>query len=879
MTKEQLFFKILKGFFVGAQVQGKTGYIRLMQIKSHYYNKCVLPSLNDGIHRRLSPFPEYREEIFEQLCAFLSRCLSPTGSICLNKTRLGVTATPDQGDQGNFIRFNETPQHPAICNHACKGTDVFLNWATHMLYYMKTDRPLGDLEVELSGVRFFFDVSGLMHNKSNEKGEISYQFQGKRGDGTLIIAVTPAEGRKKNKSGAILQQLQQEGVQVDEETIKNAASLFESQGEKDYFINKDARDFLKKQFSLWMHQYLCGREILWSEERNKKMQVLQKLTFQIISLISQFEEELVRIWNKPKFVLKANYVITLDRLAQKDAGLIRRLAPHPGIRAQVDEWRKLELVADSFQISDLFQDGSPEKGLSNKYFLLPIDTKHFKDLEGEILSLFDHLDEQLDGWLIKSENYQALNTILPKFKERVQVIYIDPPFNREQDPGYSYSVKYKDAAWITLLENRLQLARQTLRKSGCIFVRCDYNGNMYVRLLMDQIFGPENFKNEVVIKRSGIQKQAKNKLLVATDSLFFYSKTEEGKPNEIYEHRGTNWLPFVHYPGTRKSNKNRLVFDNILEPPRGRHWGLKQELIDKWAGKGWVRFRCRGCGYEHYKGEWKDCPQCGSQEFTPELKNPPKKIDSNWTNIQSYSQDPAFPTRNAEDILKRVFEVASAEGDLVMDFFLGSGTAAAAAQKMKRKWIGVEMGDHFYTYVLPRMKRVLAGEQTGISKEVNWQGGGFFKYCELEQYEDTLSKMEYEGLDSPARSDIDPFHPVSGQPSNQLPGAGPDIDPFHQERGPGLCCETSTAGRDTNPFHRYRFLADQVMLDVLERETPQIRANLSLLYEQADIPGSLSCLTGKWIRKITTGEVEFQDGSKLNTDNFDWKLIKPFIRW
>ncbi|MGB4505337.1 MAG: site-specific DNA-methyltransferase [Syntrophaceticus sp.] len=817
MTKEQLFFKTLKDIFVGAQVKGKSGYIRLMQIRSHYYKKHFLPSLKDEIHSQLSPFPEYREEIFEQLSTFFSSYLRPGGS----------------------LYFYKTTQHPSFYDKAFKGTDVFLYWTTHMLHYVKTDHPLNNLEIELDGIRFFFDVSGLKQNKSIEKPEISYQFQGKQEDGTLIFAVEPTERRKKKKFSAILHQLQKEGVQITEETIKSAISLFESQGERDYFINKDASNFLKEQFGLWMYQNLCSRDTLWNEEQITKMQILQKITFKIISSISQFEEELLRIWNKPKFVRKANYVITIDRIAQKDVEVLSRLASHTGYHLQVDEWQKLGLVDEGFQLTDIFEEGSvdsPEKCLSNSYCHLPIDTKHFKDLEGDILSLFDHLDEQLDGWLIKSENYQALNTILPKFKERVQVIYIDPPFNREQDPGYSYSVNYKDAAWITLLENRLQLALKALSKTGCIFVRCDYNGNMYVRLLMDQIFGPENFKNEIIIKRSGIQKQAKNKLLVATDSLFFYSKADEGKPKDVYEHRETNWLPFVHYPGTRRSNKNRLVFDYILEPPQGRHWGLKQELINKWVSKGWVRFRCRNCGHEHYQGEWKGCPLCGSQEFIPELKNPPKKIDSNWTNIQSYSQDPAFPTRNAEDILKRVFDVASAEGDLVMDFFLGSGTATAVAQKMKRKWIGIEMGNHFYTYVLPRMKKVLAGEQTGISKEVNWQGGGFFKYCELEQYEDTMSKMEYEGLDSPA---------------------GPDMD----------------------PFHRYTFLADQVMLDALERKTPQIRANPSLLYDDVDIPGSLSCITGKWIQKITTGKIEFQDGSTVNTNNFDWKLIKPFIWW
>lgn len=637
-------------------------------------------------------------------------------------------------------------------------------------------------------------------------------------DARLLAEITLAAGFTDFEGGGISYNI----------PYAKSVSLFESQGEQNYFIHKSPRLFLKEQFHLWLHQNLLESSKVWNKESIEKVQVLQKITYKLISLFSPFEEELIRIWNKPKFILKANYVITLDRIAQKDENLIRRLAAHPGIQSQIEEWRKLELVDGDFPITDL--------GLSAKNCILPIDTKYFKDLEPEILSLFDHLDEQLDGWLIKSENYQALNTILPKFKERVQVIYIDPPFNRQQEPGYSYSVKYKDASWITLLENRLQPARQMLRDTGCIFVRCDYNGNMFVRLLMDQIFGRKNFKNELIIKRSGIQKQAKNRLLVATDSLFFYSKTDKGRPKGIYEPRNAGWLYFVHYPGVRKSTKERHVFGYTLEPPQGRHWGLKQELIDKWVEKRWVRFRCRNCGYEHYSGKWKGCPHCGSQDFIPELKNPPKRIDSNWTNIQSYSQDPAFPTRNAEDILQRVFETASDKGDLVMDFFLGSGTATAVAQKMQRKWIGVEMGEHFYTYVLPRMKRVLAGEQTGISKEVNWQGGGFFKYCELEQYEDTLNKVEY------------------GETA------------FQKSSAPEL-------------LHSYIFLADHEKLDDLERNKDPLHADLSLLYEDVDLSGSLSCLTGQWIRRITPEKVEFEGGSIVKTDNFEWELIKPFIRW
>ncbi|MCD6317814.1 site-specific DNA-methyltransferase, partial [Candidatus Aerophobetes bacterium] len=341
------------------------------------------------------------------------------------------------------------------------------------------------------------------------------------------------------------------------------------------------------------------------------------------------------------------------------------------------------------------------------------------------------------------------------YKEKVRTIYIDPPFNKEQDADYLYNVKYKDSTWISLLGNRLRLARSLLSDRGSIFVRCDYNGNMFVRLLMNEIFGKENFKNEIILNRSGIQKEAKNKFLVATDSLFLFSKNEAWQPKESYEFRETGWLPFVHYPGERKTNNERIVFEYSLLPPAGRHWGIDQELINNWLTKKWIRFRCKVCGYEHYEGVWKKCPKCNKNEFIPEIKNPPKKVDSNWTGIPSYSQDPDFPTRNAEELLQRVIESTSNPSELVMDFFLGIGTATAVAQKLKRKWIGIEIGEHFFPYkgkdgkpkgVLVRMKEVLASkgnlEPYGISNSVDWTGGGSFKYQILEQYEDTLDNIE-----------------------------------------------------------------------------------------------------------------------------------------
>jgi hypothetical protein len=188
-----------------------------------------------------------------------------------------------------------------------------------------------------------------------------------------------------------------------------------------------------------------------------------------------------------------------------------------------------------------------------------------------------------------------------------------------------------------------------------------------------------------------------------------------------------------------------------------------------------------------------------------------------------------------------------------MDFFLGSGTTVAVAHKLGRKWIGVEMGKHFYTVVLPRMKRVLFYDKSGISKEKDVQerynpekAGGFFKYYALEQFEDTLRRAQY------AEADL-----------------------FTESLREDPC--------------QYLFLRDLKMLEALEVdwEKGKVRVDLSRLYEGIDIPETLSNLTGRWIRRIypdpqnpkVVAAVEFEDEGRVDLSQLDWHLIKPLIWW
>jgi len=800
MTKEQKFYKALPDVFIGAKIEGEGGFVNLMRIKSNYYRK-IEDILKKDIEAALKSHPKFIDELFDKLYSFFSRYFTESGS----------------------IYFNSTPFHNNIYEKVYTDEkDVILFWKTQMLYYVKTDRIFRSLPVEFDGFKFYFDASKIEAKKANEKRSLVFELNKVREDSTIIFGVQYSERGAKTKQDEILKAIKRNGIMITEEQLERSFRVFEKQSEVDFFINKNAKAFLQEQFKLWSYQYFWEGAKEWGADRVNQLQILKDIAFKIIDFISQFEDELVKIWNKPKFVKNSNYVITLDRIADKK--LVEKIKKHKNFSEQVKEWQELGI-----------DENNPKT---------PIDTKYFKDLELEILGQFDDLDKSLDGWLIKSENYQALNTILPKFKEQVQTIYIDPPFNLGTNADYFYNVNYKDANWATLLENRLKLAKDWLNKKGSIFVRCDYNGNWIVRCLMDEAFDKELI-NEIQVNTTQKVFEGVHGYNIATNSLFWY-----GKEHDIYispqrvKREDVYWLE-CHSGGERRPPE-RIFFGKKLLPPKGRHWTFIQEKIDKMISEGRIRIK-EDKEYVDMNGKMvKGMPEYQISEN--------KLLTSNWTDILGYTSTTGFQTENAEKLLFRVVKTASQDRDIIFDFFLGSGTTTAVAHKLGRKWLGVEMGEHFYTVVLPRMKKVLAYDKSGISKDLKtprqtssdtplqegnyYQGGGFFKYYELEQYEEALANCKYD-----------------------------DGDLFN---APGR-----------SPYQEYVFMKDEKMLKTLEidYEKEKIKVDLTKLYPSIDIAETLSNLTGKRIKKISNDEVKFEDGTKINLEDLDYKLIKPLIWW
>lgn len=817
MSKEQEFYNTLKDIFIGAKVEGESGYINLMKIKAKYFQK-IFELLKKDVDDALKPFPGFREEMFDKLYTFFNRYFSESGS----------------------IYFRYTPIHQNVYEKVyTDDKDVILFWKTHMLYYVKTDRLFKNLEIESDGVKFFFDVSKLEHKKSNEKKETVYEFKDTKGNGTIVFNVYYSEKGKTTRMDEILKELKKKDIKITEEALENAFRIFEKQSEVDYFINKNAKEFLKEQFNMWLYQYVFIGESKWTEERVKQLQTLKDTAFKIIEFISQFEDELVRIWNKPKFVLNSNYVITMDRIAEKNGDILAKIIKHKNFEQQVKEWKEIGIINKDFNKSKILENTLIGKKVKKEYSYLPIDTSYFKDLETEIIGVFENLDESIDGWLIKSENYQALNTILQKFKSRIQAIYIDPPFNKEKDGDYFYSVKYKDSTWITLLENRIELGKKFLKNTGSIFVRCDYNGNVFVRNLMNDFFGKDNYGNEIMVNRFKRQLKELTKFNVATESLFYYVNGPKPVFNSVYRKRmctfcgkeaDPDWRG-MSSPGLRHPPE-RVILGRKLLPPKGRHWTFKQSTVDQMEKEERIRIN-KDLNYVDIEGnKIKGLPEYLQTEETP--------IDSNWTDLRGYAFGATFPTQNAEELIERTLRVSTNENgrDMVLDFFLGSGTTTAVAHKMKKRWIGIELAEHINSDALPRMKRVLAGDKSEISTQVDWKGGGFFKYYEVEQYEDTLRKVKY------------------------------DDSGFFENP-------------DEKPYNQYVFMKDLKMLEALDVDYKKnkVKVDLSKLYSNIDVPETISNLLGSGIKKITADYVELENGEKINIKDLDYKIVKPLIWW
>lgn len=355
-----------------------------------------------------------------------------------------------------------------------------------------------------------------------------------------------------------------------------------------------------------------------------------------------------------------------------------------------------------------------------------------------------------DNLLIQGDNLEALKALLPFYRGQVKCIFIDPPYNT-QSAFEHYDDNLEHSQWLSMMLPRLQLLRELLREDGSIWVTIDDNEAHYLKVLMDEVFGRRNFLTTFIWQKSygggakarhfvGLHEYIHCYAKNMTQLPDFFWPPEEGvlkyykSKDDKFAIRG----PYRLQPLATTSNDDRPNLRYPLPGPDGsdvwptKQWQWSRERAIKALENDELVFTPSKTGYTvNYKQYLKDIDG-------EERRSKPKSIveghytqHGTYESVALFGMESKFAFPKPEGIIERVLQASTQHGDLVLDSFLGSGTTAAVAHKMGRRWIGIEMGEHAATHCLPRLEKVIAGEQGGISSAVNWQGGGGFRFARL----------------------------------------------------------------------------------------------------------------------------------------------------
>jgi type III restriction-modification system: methylase len=341
-----------------------------------------------------------------------------------------------------------------------------------------------------------------------------------------------------------------------------------------------------------------------------------------------------------------------------------------------------------------------------------------------------------DNLIIKGNNLIALASILKRYEGEVKCIYIDPPYNTGSD-GFNYNNSFNHSTWLTFMKNRLELARKLLNDRGLIFVQCDDNEQAYLKVLMDEIFGRDMFVGTVVYRKRKSQANLSKDLSAIHEYILIYKKSNLANLKKISTSINTKEYsnPDGDYRGLYKTmpctNKGGALY--TIKTPTGKEikdeWRFKEERFYELLNDNRIVFPKNGEGKPRYK-------------LFLEEKQIEGVIVNSWWDDLGTNQDAnrdltklfesnVFSYPKSEDLLRRIIEIATDKNDLILDYHLGSGTTCSVAHKMCRRYIGIEQMDYIETVPVERLKKVIEGEQTGISKMIAWNGGGSFVYCEL----------------------------------------------------------------------------------------------------------------------------------------------------
>jgi adenine-specific DNA-methyltransferase len=366
--------------------------------------------------------------------------------------------------------------------------------------------------------------------------------------------------------------------------------------------------------------------------------------------------------------------------------------------------------------------------------------------------------DSFNNRLIFGDNLLVLKALEQEYTGKIQCIYIDPPFNTGQAFA-TYEDGIEHSLWLSLMRDRLELLRRLLTVEGAIFVHCDDNEQAYLKIVMDEVFGRDNFVTAIIWQKVDSPNDNKVAITPDHDYILLYARSSEKvrfrqmQDSSLVEaYRGPDENGRMYRDRLLKKNgKNSLRSDRpsmyfavpgpdgtevypIHDDGREARWAMGKTAVFELLRKNEIIWKKRERASESVWVPY-------TREYAP--NNPTRPYPSIWTDVLTTRQAKAhlnelhrgqtpFDTPKPEDLIKRIIEMGTDEGDLVLDSFAGSGTTGAVAHKLGRRWIMVELGEHCHTHIIPRLKKVIDGtDRGGISEYAEWTGGGGFRYYRL----------------------------------------------------------------------------------------------------------------------------------------------------
>jgi len=731
-------------------------------------------------------------EVFSHLYNFFRRYYSEGDFISLRRYKEGVYAIPYEGEE------------------------VKLYWANHDQYYIKTSEYLRNYIFKLpSGKRVHFKLVEADTEKDNNRPAngkerrfiLSAEQPLAEENGELVVRFEyrphPNKAKQADLNAAAVDRILNQTTEFDEwrrelaslrPTEKNPSRTllekhltdYTARNTFDYFIHKDLGGFLRRELDFYIKNEVMHLDDIESETAPRveqylsKIKAIRRIAHKIIDFLAQIENFQKKLWLKKKFVVETQYCVTLDRVPEE---LYPEIAAND---AQREEWVRLFAINEIR--GDLTTPGYSEPLTvdflkANPYLVL--DTRHFSgDFKRQLLASFDDLDAQCDGLLIHSENFQALNLLMERYRRQVNCVYIDPPYNTG-DSTILYKNEYISASWLSLIENRLALVtRFLLSDDPVLFIAIDDFEMVDLCELVDTHF--PTLRREMIVVNHHPQ-GGKAKTLASTHE-YMLACVGQGSDRTLrgrLSRDGVEERPFKR-SGTAESNFRRArpnSFYAILVDPKTKEVvgaepppALGSNYPTEPTKEGYLRvYPLDSQGEERV---WRRSYESGlalisakklistedstiyqlieAQERTPALF-------SNWVdpryNAGTFGanllrdiigEHNPFPyPKSIHTVEDAIFSTGLEEGAVILDFFAGSGTTAHAVINLnredggRRKYILVEVGEYFDTVLVPRIKKVVYSKDWKDGKPVSREGiSHMFKVLRLESYEDTLNNLE-----------------------------------------------------------------------------------------------------------------------------------------